>query len=236
MKPASKSLILLPGLLCDERVWQPVISRLKDNIHAMVIDLTDCDHLDAMLDKIHDHDDGRMNLMGFSMGGYVAQEYLWRHPQSIHRIGFVAVSATGYTKQNTEYHTQLLSLIASGRLKELKGPPFELYLSASSQKNQGLRSIIDTMTQELGVSVYQKQMTATLSRPDLREELKKFHQPTLVVGGVEDQVVAINQVQELAEALPNATLELIQDCGHFVPLEKPDELARLILKWLVPTN
>jgi pimeloyl-ACP methyl ester carboxylesterase len=60
--------------------------------------------------------------------------------------------------------------------------------------------------------------------------------PTLVVWGSEDPWLAVSQGRELARRIPAARLEVVAGAGHLVPLDAPDELARLIDAHLVPAS
>ena len=52
--------------------------------------------------------------------------------------------------------------------------------------------------------------------------------PTLVVWGRQDRVVPLECGPRYADALPNARLEIIDDCGHAADLDQPDALGALI--------
>lgn len=54
--------------------------------------------------------------------------------------------------------------------------------------------------------------------------------PTLVVWGRDDAIVPLNCGELYAKALPNARLEVLNDTGHFVEMERPGDLANLIVK------
>ena len=53
--------------------------------------------------------------------------------------------------------------------------------------------------------------------------------PALVIGATKDVSATPDSVRALADALPDATFRLIEDAGHFAPIEKPDAFAALIL-------
>ena len=60
--------------------------------------------------------------------------------------------------------------------------------------------------------------------PPLLEEVQT---PTLLVWGADDAIVPMAVAQAYAAALPNASIEVVADCGHFVDIEQPDRLAEL---------
>jgi pimeloyl-ACP methyl ester carboxylesterase len=52
--------------------------------------------------------------------------------------------------------------------------------------------------------------------------------PTLVVWGAQDRIVPRSSGERYARSLPHARLEIVEDAGHCVAMERPDELGRLI--------
>jgi pimeloyl-ACP methyl ester carboxylesterase len=55
--------------------------------------------------------------------------------------------------------------------------------------------------------------------------------PTLVVWGARDEIVPRECGERYAKSLANARLEIVEEAGHFVDMEKPDELARLVARF-----
>lgn len=56
--------------------------------------------------------------------------------------------------------------------------------------------------------------------------------PTLVVWGDDDRIVPRSAADAYMRALPSARLEIVSACGHWVDMEKPDELARLVTSFV----
>ncbi|KAA6186867.1 alpha/beta hydrolase [Thiohalocapsa marina] len=76
-------------------------------------------------------------------------------------------------------------------------------------------------------------LTHSLSEPVLiSQHLEAITQPALVISGSVDQVVPIADTRATAEALPNATLEILPGCGHVPQEECPDQVARVVTDWL----
>jgi pimeloyl-ACP methyl ester carboxylesterase len=67
-------------------------------------------------------------------------------------------------------------------------------------------------------------------RRSLPHHLQGVHTRTLVVWGAHDRIIPLDSGQQYVEALPNARLVQIEDAGHFVDFERPDELAATILE------
>jgi pimeloyl-ACP methyl ester carboxylesterase len=70
------------------------------------------------------------------------------------------------------------------------------------------------------------QTEVALTRSDKRPLLPAMAMPALILGGAQDQIAPPMLQQELAAGLPHATLHIVPDAGHFLPLECPDFCAR----------
>jgi pimeloyl-ACP methyl ester carboxylesterase len=60
------------------------------------------------------------------------------------------------------------------------------------------------------------------------EKLKAFDRPTLFAWAPEDRIFKLSYAERLAETIPDATLETVEDAKTFVPLDQPERLAELI--------
>jgi pimeloyl-ACP methyl ester carboxylesterase len=56
--------------------------------------------------------------------------------------------------------------------------------------------------------------------------------PTLIVWGKEDKITPVNCGERYMQTLPRAQFVALNECGHFVEVEKPNELARLVVEFL----
>ena len=84
----------------------------------------------------------------------------------------------------------------------------------------------------IGADAFVRQQTAILTRPDGREDLAKITCPTLVLCGRQDALTPLSGHEEMAKAIPNARLVIIEDCGHLAPLEHPHAVSAVMRYWL----
>src|SRR5690606_6683333 len=89
-------LLLLPGLLCDARLWRDQIETLGTSV--TIADLTRDDSIGAMAGRALAAAPPRFALAGLSMGGYVALEIMRRAPGGVSRLILFDTSA----RQDTE--------------------------------------------------------------------------------------------------------------------------------------
>ncbi len=67
--------------------------------------------------------------------------------------------------------------------------------------------------------------------PTLPHLLSGVRTPTLVVWGREDRIVPLECAQQYARALPGARVVELDGAGHFVDMEQPDTLAKLVAQF-----
>ena len=68
--------------------------------------------------------------------------------------------------------------------------------------------------------------------PSLPGMLPKVDVPTLVAWGGQDQMVPLECAELYQQAIPGAMLHVIEGCGHWAHLERPKDLAELVLKFV----
>ncbi len=236
LKPKKPVVIFLPGMLCDKRLWASVMSSLHDVAEPRFVDLRGHDSLEGMLAAIAKSLPKRRHpvvLVGFSMGGYVAQEFMLRHPEQIKKLVLISTSARGYTETERSRHQKVMEdAKAAGVFHGLSGKRLEQFIHPSRYDDTVLVELIKTMALDAGLEVYVRQQTATLNREDRRPDLKALTCPALVIGGADDVLVPPGNTQEIAACIPDATYQSLENCGHIIPLEQPTRLVGLLRNWV----
>jgi pimeloyl-ACP methyl ester carboxylesterase len=88
------------------------------------------------------------------------------------------------------------------------------------------RQIIDRAAQEAAIALH-----LAASKTDLRNDLHRITQPTLVLHGEADALVPVEEAHQLAQTLPNAKLTVLQGAGHVPTMTRPHEVAREIISF-----
>ena len=78
-----------------------------------------------------------------------------------------------------------------------------------------------------------RQQRACMSRPDSRGDLARIACPTLVIRGRQEEITTPEMAEELAAGIPGARLAMIEDCGHYVTLERAQAVTALMRQWLL---
>ena len=220
--------LFLPGLLSDGRVWQEVADRL--NLPLLLADLTRDDTIGGMAARALADFDGPISVVGHSMGGRVAIEMACLQPG---RVTSLVLANTGHTAMKPGEEEKRGRLVDLGQrdmreLAEVWLPP----MLAPDRIDD--RSLVDDLTQmviKAGPEVHERQIRALLSRPDAGNALPAITCPVLLMTGAQDGWSPEAQHREMAAMTSDSTVEIIDDAGHFLPIEQPDRTADMIQKW-----
>ncbi|MGK7867379.1 alpha/beta fold hydrolase [Falsiroseomonas sp. E2-1-a20] len=231
--PAPPVLLLLPGLLCDARLWRDQTQALGATTRCIVADLTQDDTLASMAARALDAVPAAapISLIGLSMGGYVALEILRRAPARIARLALMDTSARADTPEQSRRRRGLLSLSNSGQFRGVT-PRLLPQLLHPSRIDGPLGDEVRAMADRVGRDAFQRQQRAILARPDSRPHLPAIRVPTLVGVGEHDILTPPDLAEEMAALIPGARLARIPGAAHLPPMETPEAVLRLLQAWL----
>jgi pimeloyl-ACP methyl ester carboxylesterase len=218
-------IVFLPGTLCDERLWHFQQSAFP---LSSVVNLRSQNTVEEMLQSIRAVPFESFVLAGFSLGGYVAQEFALSEPKRVTHLVLMGSSAMGYPDSERELFMKSRSLIESGLFKGITDRRLKEFLHPNAYAKPELRALIHSMAGPDAAAVYLRQVDATIHRPDLSERLKDLQCPLTAIGGMQDQIVSFEEILALKNYVPKANIQILEECGHFVPLEKPDEVNAIL--------
>lgn len=221
-----RSLVLLPGFMCDQDLWTDMLPDLQRLGPVHFGDVYQDDTLDGMARRVLAEAPERFVLVGFSMGGFVARVLTLMAPERVAGVAFVATSARGYSDE--ERAQRQAGLGPGGRVPGAAvGAPS---LHPERENDPVLLGRLRGMQQRLGREVRARQ--AALVRREGYADLERIACPALVVACRQDRLRGIAETERMARHLPRATFRVIEECGHMAPLEKPHELAGLLAAWI----
>ena len=228
------ALLLLPGLLCDARLWRDQVAALRDVASCRVADLTLDDTLDAMADRALREMPDRFAVCGLSMGGYVALALLRRAPGRVARLCLMDTAARPDTEAQARRRRGLMSLVraGTGAFRGVTPRLLPQLLHPDRAADPVLGAAVIAMAERVGRDAFLRQQAAILGRPDSRPHLPGIAVTTLVAVGEADRVTPPELAREMAEAIPGARLAVLAGCGHLPPLEDPARVSALLRGWL----
>lgn len=227
------TLLLLPGLLCDARLWRDQVAAFGAEWRCVVADLTHDDTLPAMASRALAAVGGATGLAiaGLSMGGYVALEIMRQAPGRVSRLALMDTSARPDTDEQSRRRRALLALSESGMFRGVT-PRLLPALLAPRNLAGPLGAEVTAMAERVGRTAFHRQQRAILKRPDSRPDLPGIAVPTLVVVGEHDALTPPHLAEEIAAGIPGATLARIPAAGHLPTMEEAEAVIAAMQDWL----
>ena len=227
-------LVLVPGLLSTDILWQRVAEILSDvvDIHITQQHLRN-DNLQAMAESILAETPPTFAIAGASMGGYVALLTKMLGGDRVSHLCLVDSTANLDLEDQQDRREQLKEMAERGDFGGVKKAMIPLFLNEDNQRSISMNAVMDTMAEVVGREGFLQQLGALMQGGDLRAELRKIQCPTLVMCGAQDNFLPVEYSREVTQAIRNSKLVVINDAAHLLPLERPETVAELMRHWLI---
>ncbi len=166
--------------------------------------------------------------MGHSFGGIVALQFALAHPELLSHLILVCAPASHHFIEDVE--AALPDQLAPEALRELDSlrgsEPSDYVMRRSLEILAPLYFHDPSRVLDLGLDSVRfgpqaQAVWNSLEGFDLRPRLKEVQVPTLVVAGAEDRSVTPERAREVADAVPNGSLLVIEESGHYPFVEQP---------------
>ena len=230
-------LILIPGLMCDNAVWDSMLPALSAQAACQIVDHNDADSLTRMAQQVLDTAPPRFALAGHSMGGRVAMEVVRLAPERVTRL---ALLDTGYLGRapgaaGEDEAAKRYALLAIARKQGVRAMATEWVQGMVDPARLGDVQLVESivaMFERKSADIFAQQITALLGRPDATPTLRAVRVPTLVLCGRADSWSPPPQHEEIAALVPGSQLQMIDGAGHMCTMERPEVVAQALLDWL----
>jgi pimeloyl-ACP methyl ester carboxylesterase len=226
------TLVLIPGLGCTERLFEPQISALSGSRTIVVADHTQDDSIPAIAARLLKDAPERFALAGLSMGGYVALEVMRQAPGRVERLALLDTSARPDTPEASRDRARLIALAQAGRFEDVYPKAWPRLVHPDRQSDKALQEVIFGMMRETGAEAYVRQQRAIMGRVDSRPLLPGIEIPTLILVGDGDVITPPEIAREMAEMIEWASLVVIPESGHSSTLEQPERVSQALRLWL----
>lgn len=228
------SVILLPGLACDDELFvhqAPALAALGCRVHISNAHTRKPSLPDMAKALLAEHP-GQHLLVGASMGGMVAMEMHRQASDRVLGLGLLGTTARPDTPELIALRTQACALFAAGRAEELLRANVLFAFHPTQARSPELVARYLAMTMRAGAEQLIAQNRAVMARTDQRPHLPHVKCPVLVVCGEADQLTTPQTAREMAALMPQAQLEMVPGAGHMLTMEQPQRVTKLLLRWV----
>lgn len=227
-----EKIYLLPGLMTDERLWSRLVPLLDEYelVHTPLPMTEDFDEASKELEKIFKED--KINLLGFSLGAYLACKFTINNPSRVKKLFLVAGSPAAMDKEEIVRRKITLNHMNKFGLKGLSHKKVLSLIEEENYKDEELITIIKKMFIDLGLKTYDIQMKSTFNRTNISKELINLKIPTRIFYSTQDRLFSHEVLDEFTKDDEHITLISRKGLSHMLPLEEPQKLAQEIKKWL----
>jgi len=220
--------LLLPGMMCDARLWSHQIAAF--DVPVYVADTSKSDNFADMAAQVLAAAPPSFAMAGLSMGGILAFE-IWRQaPERVTHLALLDTNPHPDAPSRKSIRFEQIAAAAAGKLEELAIESLKpLYLAEKSRDDETLLKTILDMALALGPDVFERQSLAVMNRPDSAPTLASISCPTSVICGREDAICPVRFHEFMAHEIPDANLVVIDDCGHLSSMEQPEVVTAELL-------
>ena len=228
-----EKIYLLPGLMCNERLWERVIPFLEERyelVHVAIPNISNFDQIVVILDEIFKEE--KVNLFGFSFGAYICSYYAVKYPQKVKRLFLNGGTPSKMSNQETEKRNKMIELMKTLGFNGLSSKKVASLLEVSNQEDKELISLIQKMYTDLGESVYLSQMKTINNRISLEEKLINTNIPIRFFFSTDDRLFTYESLNYFTQEFPQIKKVSRVGTSHMIPLEFPQELSEQIFLWM----
>lgn len=223
-------LLLIPGMMCDARMWGGLDSKLGIPVlHQLP---TGADTMQDLAARVLAKAPPHFALAGLSMGGIVAMEILRQAPDRVARLALLDTNPRAELPEVQARREQQINRAMAGDLEGVMRDDMKPHYLANSPHKPEILSVCMEMALSLGPQVFARQSRALRDRPDQQATLSNFKGPALVLMGAEDKLCPLDRHKLMHELMPQSRLCIIPGAAHLPPLEQPDATLRALGDWL----
>lgn len=247
-KGKKNHVLFIHGLGSAADRWMKIPDDLSSDFHCIALDLPGFGESDkpenldytidqfrtiiiSFLNKIPIQNE-KINLIGHSLGGYIASEIAIQNQNYVRRL--VLIDSSGMLGKPTPILEEYLGA-AMNPTPEIVRKAFEKMVADPKRISQPL---VDGFIRRINMLNAKKAFESTLVNSATTQiglnRLRKIHSiPTLILWGDQDMVIPLEHSNFFKENINDSRLEIIEDAGHTPFAEKPDQVCQLLRNFLI---
>ncbi len=245
-KGSGYPVVFIHGLTFDGHMWDHQVQELSRSYRTINIDLRG-HGLSASPDLMYDLDMmtedvyqvmrelgvGRAHLVGLSMGGMISMRLALAHAAAVRSLVLLDTSAEPEVPDRAPAYEAMARIMREQGPADIVDAVMAILFSPNFLQGQPERAKRERerfhKLDRVGVS---NATYAVTRRKGISDRLPEIKAPTLIIVGELDTATPVEKSRALQAGIPGARLEIIPGAGHMTPIEKPEEVTRLIADFL----
>lgn len=176
---------------------------------------------------------GPVVFCGLSMGGYIAWQFVQRHPARVTKLIVCDTRAAADSEEAAANRLKMADLVVKeGPEPVVRAMMPKLFAQCSSEHCPAaiasVRQVVMN-TNPVAIAAAHRGMAV---RPDVTSFLPTLRLPTLVICGEHDVISPPDEMKAIAEAIPGARYALVSHAGHMAPMEQPQTVNDAIRRFV----
>ena len=216
-----ESIVFIPGMMCDKRLFAPQIQNLSSKYKCLVADLTKNSSIEQYATDILEKAPERFILLGVSLGGIVAMEIAKRANTRISHLILMDTNPFVEKEVIRNQRHLLINDVENGSLASVMKEYYIPKYFYVKKLQKGLQKTCFDMAITLGAKTFIKQSKALMERNSQIDGLKDLDCKTLIVCGEYDQLCPISYHVTMNKLIKNSKLVILNKTGHLPTLENP---------------
>ncbi len=225
-------LVLLPGMMCDARLFGPQIAAFSAGRAVHIASLTGTDSIEGLAKAVLADAPPRFALAGLSMGGIVAMEMMRQAPERVERLALMDTNPLAEAPDVAARRGPQMEAVAAGRLRDVMRDELKPNYLGDGPHRQAVLELCMEMAVALGPEVFRMQSLALMARRDALDVLRGVRVPTLVLCGGTDRLCPPERHSLMHGLIAGSVLEVVDGAGHLPVLEGPEETNAALRRWL----
>ena len=230
------TLMLLPGLLCDEAVWAQQCEALRD-VQCVIPAWGALASITAMAQRVLAEAPAEcFALAGHSMGGRVALEVMRLAPERVERLALLdtGIDPIAPGPAGAAERDRRMALLALARQRGMRetGRQWARGMVHPARVETPLFGEILDMVGRKSPAIFEAQIQALLTRPDAATVLDGVRCPTLIMCGRQDTWSPLARHEVMHTRLPGSRLVVVEEAGHMTTMEQPEAVTQAMAEWM----
>ena len=213
---------LLPGTMCDERMWADMFKE-SPGLVPRYLTIGGQNTIELLVEDIaHQLPTNPIDLVGFSLGGYLAVAFALKYPERVRQLFVISNMPCALPFEEVKERTRTVQWLKKHGYSGIPKKRILNLLDKSAHENTQLISTIAVMDKDLGGEVLMQQLLATTQRENLFDQLVNLQIEKHFIVGESDKLASPQALADLAAKDNSMSLRVVEKAGHMLPMEKPD--------------